>query len=212
MTTTPNDLSQSFTEVLGPTWTEDLPDLLPAPELPAPEPKAPPSPMRIVEALLFVGGPPLTVERALKIIRGLSAEQFAQAIDDLNRMYRLQNRPYTILPQGPGHVLSLRPKYLPLHEKLFGGVREARLSTAAVDVLALVAYRQPTTKPEIDSLRGAESAPILKQLVRRGLIHVIDRGDTHQKDVMYGTTPRFLEMFGLQSLDDLPKTQELDPG
>jgi segregation and condensation protein B len=211
MTPTPEDLSQSFTEVLGPAWTEDLPDLLPTPEPPADEPKAPPPPHRILEALLFVGGLPLTVERTLKIIRGFTAEQFAQAIDDLNRAYRLQNRPYTILPQGAGYILALRPKFLPLHEKLFGGVREARLSTAAIDVLALVAYRQPTTKSEVDSLRGAESAAVLKQLVRRGLIQVIDRGDTHQKDVMYGTTPRFLEMFGLQSLDDLPKTQEFAP-
>jgi segregation and condensation protein B len=210
MTPTSEDLSQSFTEVLGPTWTEDLPDFLPASEPPPEEPKAPPPPLRIVEALLFVGGPPLSVERAVKIIRGLSAEQFAQAVDDLNRAYRLQNRPYTILHQGSGYVLALRPKYLPLHEKLFGGVREARLSTAAVDVLALVAYRQPTTKPEIDSLRGAESAAILKQLVRRGLIQVTGRGDALHKDVMYGTTLRFLEMFGLQSLDDLPKTQEVE--
>lgn len=211
MTPTPEDLSQSFSEVLGPAWTEDLPDLLPSPEPPPAEPKAPPPPLRILEALFFVGGVPLTVERAMKIIRGLSADQFAQVIDDLNRAYRLQNRPYTILPQGAGHILTLRPKYLPLHEKIFGGVREARLSTSAIDVLALVAYRQPTTKPEIDSLRGAESAAVLKQLVRRGLIQVIDRGDTHHKDVMYGTTPRFLEMFGLQSLDDLPKTQDLGP-
>ena len=209
MNPTPDDLSQSFTEVLGPTWTEDLPDLLPSQE--PDEPVTPPSPLRIVEALLFVGGPPLTAARAMKIVRGLSDEQFQAILDELNRDYRRQNRPYAILHQGNGHVLALRPKYLPLHEKLFGGVREARLSNSAVDVLALVAYRQPTAKPEIDSLRGAESGPILKQLVRRGLIQIVDRGDTHQKDVMYGTTPRFLEMFSLQSLEDLPKTQEL-PG
>jgi len=211
MLPTPEDLSQSFNEVLGPIWTEDLTEFLPVPEAPPEQPKAPPPPLRILEALLFVGGLPLTIERAMKIIRGLSAEQFAQAIDDLNRAYRLQNRPYTILPQGAGYILTLRPRFLPLHEKLFGGAREARLSTSAIDVLALVAYRQPTTKPEIDSLRGAESAAVLKQLVRRGLIQVIDRGDIHQKDVMYGTTPRFLELFGLQSLDDLPKTQDLGP-
>lgn len=205
----PDDLSQSFTEVLGPAWTEELPDFIPAPEPQPAEAKAPPSPLRIVEALLFVGGPPLTAERATKILRGFSATQFTDAIDELNRLYRRQNRPYTILPQNAGFVLTLRPKYLPLHEKLLGGVREARLSTSAVDVLALVAYRQPTTKNEIDSLRGAESGPILKQLIRRGLVHVADRGDAHQKDVMYGTTPRFLEMFGLTSLDDLPKTQDL---
>lgn len=205
-----DDLSQSFAEVLGPAWTDELPDFLPVPETPPDEPPIPPAPVRIVEALLFVGGTPLTAERAMKILRGFTAEQFAQAIDDLNRDYRRQNRPYTILAQGSGYVLALRPKYLPLQEKLTGGVREARLSSPAVDVLALVAYRQPTTKSEVDSLRGAESGPILKQLIRRGLVHVVDRGDTHQKDVMYGTTPRFLELFNLQSLDDLPKTQDVD--
>jgi len=94
-------------------------------------------------------------------------------------------------------------------EKVFGGVREARLSTQAIDVLALVAYRQPATKVEIDSLRGAESASLLRQLVRRGLIQVMYRAEAERKEVSYGTTARFLEMFGLQSLDDLPKTQEL---
>jgi segregation and condensation protein B len=94
-------------------------------------------------------------------------------------------------------------------EKLYGGQREARLSTAAIDVLALVAYRQPATKAEIDSLRGADSAGLLRQLVRRGLIQVVYRADAAQREVSYGTTPRFLEWFGLQSLDDLPRTQDL---
>lgn len=209
MDPTSDDLSQSFSEVLGSTWAEELPGLLPSHE--PEEVSNPPAAIRIIEALLFVGGTPLTEPRVLKIVRGLSSAQFHDAIDELNRDYRRQNRPYAILPQGNGYALALRPKYLPLHEKIFGGVREARLSTAAVDVLALVAYRQPTTKAEIDSLRGAESGSILKQLVRRGLIQVAHRGDTHHKDVQYGTTARFLEMFGLQSLDDLPKTQEI-PG
>lgn len=222
MDPSPEDLSESFSEVLGPKWTEDLPNLLPAEaaseaptgastEATPEEPAVPPSATRIIEALLFVGGPALTLPRALKIVRGLTDEQFHAAVEELNRAYRVQNRPYVILPQDQGFVLALRPKYLPLHEKLYGGIREARLSTGAVDVLALVAYRQPTSKVEIDNLRGAESGGILKQLVRRGLIQVIGRGDSHHTEVLYGTTPRFLELFGLQSLDDLPKTQEL-PG
>ncbi len=94
-------------------------------------------------------------------------------------------------------------------EKLHGGVREARLSTAAVDVLALVAYRQPATKAEIDSLRGGESGALLRQLVRRGLIQVVYRGEASRKEVSYGTTARFLELFNLQSLEDLPRTRDL---
>jgi segregation and condensation protein B len=202
----PHDLGRSYAAALGGAWQLDLPEG----EVPAaPAQAAPTTPQRIVEALLFVGGEPLTVKRACDIVRGLTAEQFTQAIDDLNHAYRRQGRPYAIQPQGQGYVLELRPRYRGIAEKLLGGVREARLSTAAVDVLALVAYRQPATKAEVDSLRGAESGALLRQLVRRGLIQVVYRGDAEQKQVSYGTTPRFLEMFGLQSLDDLPRTQEL---
>ena len=103
----------------------------------------------------------------------------------------------------------LRPRFRPMVQKLYGGTQEARLSTAAVDVLALVAYRQPATKQEIDGLRGSDSGALLRQLVRRGLVAVVHRGDSAQREVTYGTTPRFLELFRLRSLDDLPQTQDL---
>jgi segregation and condensation protein B len=178
-------------------------------ETPLPTDTAPPSPVRIIEALLFIGGAPLTALRAGDVIRGLTPEQFGQAIDELTTTYRRQGRPYAVQPRGPGFVLALRPRYQNVVEKLHGGVREARLSTAAVDVLALVAYRQPVTKAEIDSLRGAESGALLRQLVRRGLIQVAYRGEASHKEVSYGTTARFLELFGLQNLDDLPRTRDL---
>lgn len=174
------------------------------------EPTASPPPeLRIIEALLFVGAMPLTAVRAGEIIRGLTPEQFRLAIDNLNREYRRQGRPYLILPQGPGYALQLRPRFHKVQQALLGGVREARLSPAAVDVLSLVAYRQPTTRQEIDSWRGADSASLLRQLIRHGLIMVVQRGAAGQREVQYGTTPRFLEVFGLQSLDDLPRTQDL---
>jgi segregation and condensation protein B len=76
-------------------------------------------------------------------------------------------------------------------------------------VLALVAYRQPATKQEVDSLRGYDSGSLLRQLVRRGLIAIVQRADAAQREVAYGTTPRFLELFGLTNLDDLPQTEDL---
>jgi segregation and condensation protein B len=170
---------------------------------------SPPSPLRIVEALLFIGGEPLKAETACTIIRGFTAEQFGQTIEALNRTYRDQGRPYAILPQGGGHVLTLRPRYRRIIEKLYGGVREARLSAAAIDTLAVVAYRQPVTKTEIDTVRGAESGTHLRQLVRRRLIAVVRRADAEQREVSYGTTDKFLTMFELGSLEDLPRTQDL---
>ena len=194
--TTDREPGATFGELLGQPHAEDAG-------------ATPPSPLRIVEALLFVGGSPLTAKRACEIVRGLTEDQLARSVGALNQAYRRQGRPYVILTHKDGYVLSLRPRFQAVVEKLFGGVREARLSTAAVDVLALVAYRQPATKAEVDSLRGAESGPLLRQLVRRGLIQVVYRADANQKEVSYGTTPRFLELFGLQSLDDLPRTHDL---
>jgi segregation and condensation protein B len=177
------------------------------PALPADE-AAPPPLERIVEALLFIGGAPLTAARAGEAVRGLTAEQFVEAVARLNRAYREQGRPYRILPREHGYELALRPAFRAVRDRLHGGAREARLSQPALDTLALVAYRQPVTRHEVDSLRGADSLALLRQLVRLGLVSV-QRGDPLQQEVCYGTTPRFLRLFGLRNLDDLPRLQEL---
>jgi segregation and condensation protein B len=225
----PEELGRSYAALLGEQgWELDVPRLdeasvppaepaaagLPtAPGPPETAESAPPPPLRILEAMLFLGGAPLTVERACEVLRGLTPAQLTQAIDSLNRSYRQQNRPYLIECQEKGYTLVLRPRFRPVVERLYGSMREARLSPAAVDVLSLVAYRQPATKQEIDSLRGAESGALLRQLVRRGLLAVVQRGEgapgVPPREVAYGTTARFLKLFGLRNLDDLPQTQDL---
>ena len=169
----------------------------------------PPPLLRIVEALLFVGGEPLTAERACSAVRGLTFPDFARAIDDLNNEYRKHNRPCFIESRSNGYMLTLRPRFGAIREKVFGASRQARLTTVALDVLALVAFRQPATKAEIDSLRGFDSGSVLRLLVKRGLITVAQRGDSVEREVAYGTTKRFLELFHLNSLDELPRTQDL---
>ena len=208
-----------------PAWEVDVepPEALPPPETPPAEipvpvaarpvgretrEEAPPPLLRILEAMLFVGGAPLTAVRACESIRGLTAEEFQQAVDSLNRAYRSQGRPYSIQLQDQGYVLALRPRFAAVREKLYGTVREARLSQAAIDVLALVAYRQAIARQEVESLRGADSGVVLRQLVRHGLI-ALQRGEGGDKEVRYATTQRFLELFRLRSLDDLPQTQDL---
>ena len=206
--TTPEDLGRTYAAMLGEVaWPVATPPDRPAPS--AEEPATPPPALRIIEALLFVGGAPLTAKRAREILRGLTEEHFDETITQLNNDYRRQARPYVIQPQGAGWVLTLRPRFRHVIEKLYGGVREARLSTAAIDVLALVAYRQPVTKPDVDTVRGADSGALLRQLVRRGLVQIMPIPGAKPKEVAYATTPRFLEMFNLQSLDDLPKTHDL---
>jgi segregation and condensation protein B len=228
---TPEELGRSYAALLGQqAWELDVSRLDEVPVPPtspgAPEPPAaapasqtaaeappPPPPLRILEAMLFLGGTPLTAERACEVLRGMTPGQVTGAIDSLNRSYRQQNRPYLIQSRDRGYVLVLRPRFRAVADRLYGSAREARLSPAAVDVLSLVAYRQPATKQEIDSLRGAESGALLRQLVRRGLLAVVQRGaqgpEGSHREVAYGTTPRFLKLFGLRSLDDLPQTQDL---
>jgi segregation and condensation protein B len=171
----------------------------------------PPPAERIVEAMLFVGGPPLTAEHARAAVRGLTAERLQEAVDVLNRAYRAQGRPYAVRQSGDGFTLAVKPTFRAVREKLFGGPREARLSQPALDVLALVAYRQPVAKAEIDAVRGADSGSVLRQLVRLGLVAVVRRGDAGRRDVAYGTTPRFLDLFGLTSPEDLPRLGDTQP-
>jgi segregation and condensation protein B len=198
------ELSRTYEQVLG------QPPRGPEGGRPAAgEPAAPPPLLRVVEALLFVGGAPLTAEGACAAVRGLTAEGFGQAAEALNRAYHAQGRPYRVQADAAGRALVLRSRFRPVVERLYGGQREARLSPAAVEALSLVAYRQPVTKQEVDALRGADSGSLLRQLVRRGLIAVVQRGATEHREVAYGTTPRFLELFQLRSLDDLPQTQDL---
>ena len=164
---------------------------------------------RIIEALLFVGGEPLTAERVGESVRGVTQGDFVSAIDGLNRTYRSEGRPYLIRAVQPGYELALRPRFFPLQEKLAGLSREARLSQAALDVLALIAYRQPITKKDVDSLRGMESGSLLRQLVRRGLLMVGESPEGGRREAVYRTTQRFVDLFQLNGLEDLPRTHDL---
>ncbi len=168
----------------------------------------PPPLPRIVEALLFVGGAPLSAARACEAVRGLTPERLAEIIDELNRDYRQQGRPYRIQASGPGYELALLPRFRSIRTRLYGSPREARLSPAALDVLALVAYRQPATRQEIEALRGADCGSPLRLLVRLGLV-AVQRREASSTEVCYSTTARFLNLFQLRSLDDLPRTQDL---
>jgi segregation and condensation protein B len=158
--------------------------------------------------MLFVGGHPLTVAAACSAVRGLTPERFQSAVDSLVHRYRRERRPYTVLPRDDGFALTILPAYRGLRERLFGGPREARLSQPALDVLSVVAYRQPIGKAEVDAIRGTDSGGVLRQLIRLGLIAVRHRGDAAGREVRYGTTPRFLNVFGLSSLDELPRLGE----
>jgi segregation and condensation protein B len=169
-------------------------------------------PRSILEAMLFVGNQsnePLTSAQAAELMRGVTPEEIPDLVDELNHRYMASGAPYQIVSQGAGYRLLLRPAFHSLRDKFYGRVREARLSQAAIDILAIVAYRQPVTADDISKVRGLPSSGILSQLVRRQLLR-IERPKGRKQPPQYYTTNRFLDLFGLESLEDLPQAEDVD--
>lgn len=170
------------------------------------------SPSSILEAILFVGTPdnaPLTNKEVATLMRGVRPQEIDDLVAELNKAYDEQGTPYTIVSDGPGYRLVLRDEYKTVANRFYGKTKDARLSQAAVDVLAVVAYNQPIGRKEIDDVRGKPSGALLTQLVRRELL-AVQRTDTKPRRTNYVTTERFLRVFGLENIDELPRSQELD--
>lgn len=171
----------------------------------------PVTPKTILEALLFVGHPqnrPLSPGQVAEVMRGVEAGELAHLVGELNQQYLESGRPYRIAFEDGGYRMRLLPEYDSLREGFFGKVRPVRLSQQALEVLAIVAYKQPITVKEVNQLRGRPSGSLLAQLVRRNLIEVVTRESEGKRVAQYRTTQRLLEVFGLQSLDDLPQLGE----
>jgi segregation and condensation protein B len=168
------------------------------------------SPQQVIEAVLVVGGGPVTARKFCSILRGSAdAAAVERSIDDLNDQYVAEGRPYEIRLGDGGYRLELRPEYEKLRHRVYGsGPREVRLSQDILEVLALVAYQQPISQQEIESHGKQNTGGLLRQLLRRDLV-TLQRGAGGRKDVKYATTPRFLTVFGLGNLDELPQPDDL---
>ncbi len=169
-------------------------------------------PTSILEAMLFVGNrgnQPLTAQQAAELMRGVQPNEIPGLVDGLNHRYETAGCPYQIVSDRSGYRMTLRTAFSALRDRFYGRIRDARLSQAAVDVLAIVSYRQPITAREIAQLRGRPSGRLLSQLVRRRLLQ-IQRPEGRRGLAQYHTAERFLELFGLQGLEDLPQSEDLD--
>ena len=165
---------------------------------------------QVIEGALFVGGEPLTTKKLCYLLRGdYDMDAVEAAIADLNQVYQSEERPYEIRLGEGGYRLAVRYEYEPIRNRVFGiGPREVKLSQDVLEVLALVAYRQPITPEEIEALGKSNPAPMLRQLLRRELVS-LRRDPENRKHVEYSTTRRFLSVFGLGSIDELPQADEL---
>jgi segregation and condensation protein B len=169
---------------------------------------------QVVEAALFVGGMPLTAKKLSSLFHTDHGFGFVECLlDELNKQYADEGRPYSITLGEGGYRLALLPDYEPVRNKVFGyGPKDVKLTQDALEVLSLVAYKQPITRSQMESLGKSNAGSVLRQLLQRELIR-IDRAHSppnpkSKNDPPYVTTPRFLSLFGLGSLNDLPVAED----
>jgi segregation and condensation protein B len=164
---------------------------------------------QIVEALLFASDAPLTAADIARADESLDEDMVEAAIQELRVEYDRTERAVQIFEIAGGYQLLTRPEYAPYLERFATVPQSGRLSGAALEVLAIIAYRQPIGRAEIEEIRGVGSSGVLRTLQDRGLIDVVGRSEALGRPLLYGTTARFLEHFGFRSLEDLPRPDEL---
>ena len=170
------------------------------------------SPRMIVEGMLFVGnseGVPLTNREMAASMRNVSPTEVDNLVVELNETYEQVGAPYEIVSAGAGYQMQIREQHDAVRQRFYGRVREAKLTPPAIEVLSIVAYRQPVTSEEVTRLRGSRSRWILNQLVRRGLLSIERPNGSPQKPT-YLTTLRFNHLFRIDSPRDLPSSADLD--
>jgi len=166
-------------------------------------------PHQIVEATLFASQTPLTVAELARADEGLDARAVREALQTLRERYEEAEHAFQVYQLGDGFQLLTRPEFAPYLERFDSVPRPPTLSRAALETLAIIAYRQPLGRIEIEDIRGVASTSVLRTLQDWELIDVVGRGDGLGRPLLYGTTPQFLDHFGFRSLDELPHPDDL---
>lgn len=166
-------------------------------------------PEQVVEATLFASEGPLTPADISRADEDLTPSRVEEAVRTLRGEYEDRERSFQIYQLGDGYQILTRPEYAPYLERFDSVPKSPGLSSAAVETLAIVAYRQPISRVEVEEIRGVSSSSVLNTLRDWELIRVVGRGEGLGRPLLYGTTERFLDHFGFQSLDDLPTPEDL---
>ncbi len=178
---------------------------------------------RIVEALLISAQKPLAVRELTNVIKSAGAEdeltpnefakvkeaEVAAALEQLKLEYLEQSRAFQLLERAEGWQLASEPQYARWVRQLFPAAKPARLSSPALETLAIIAYRQPITRADVEVVRGVAIESVLQTLMERGLVKIAGRAEIPGRPLLYETTQFFLEHFGLRNLDELPNAEEL---
>jgi segregation and condensation protein B len=165
--------------------------------------------VQIVEAILFASDAPLKAEEIARADESLDEDNVEAALRELSEQYAETDRAIQIKEVAEGYQLLTRPEFAPYLERFDTVPRPARLSGPALETLAIIAYRQPMGRVEIEYIRGVGSSGVIRTLQDRGLVDVVGRAEGIGRPLLYGTTSRFLEHFGFATLNDLPRPEEL---
>jgi len=164
---------------------------------------------RVLEAMLFAVEEPITVARLSDAIAGASASDVRGALLELQTQYHEEGRGFVLEQIAGGFQLLSRPEYAPYLEKLQKRQARGKFSGAALETLAIIAYRQPVGRADVEVIRGVQAGPLLRMLMEKGMIKIVGREEVIGRPYLYGTTRKFLERFGLRSLRDLPDGEQL---
>lgn len=171
----------------------------------------------IIEAIIFASDEPISENEIIKSIKAIdgeeieiSAEEVQKCVDELNSFYSENNLAFNIVSVANGFAHATKHEYAKYVGYISSEKSKRRLSQAALETLAIIAYKQPITKPEIESIRGVNSDYILAALLEKKLITIAGRSESVGRPLLYCTTDEFLKYFGLRNLNDLPKPREID--
>lgn len=163
---------------------------------------------RIIEALLFTSEKPLSVTQIREALEEIDVQEIKKAISQLQNEYRDSGRSFNITPVAGGYQISTDPAYAPWLKKLYRTSHTDKFSHPALETLAIIAYRQPITRHVVEDIRGVNVDGVLKTILEKSLVRISGRKKIPGRPFLYSTTRQFLEFFGLQSLEELPKLEE----
>jgi len=164
----------------------------------------------IIEAMLFVSDKPLFINEIKGVLEDFDASGIKDIISELSNEYRQTGRAFTLKEIAGGFQIVTDPVLSPWLKKLYKTSGADRLSGPSLETLAIIAYKQPATKPEIEAIRGVNVDGVLKTLIEKNLVKIGGRKETVGRPIFYGTTSEFLQYFGLNSLKELPKLEEFN--
>jgi segregation and condensation protein B len=164
----------------------------------------------ILEAILFASDEPVPVDRLADAAgEDVNVDQVREALRELVAEYDAGGRAFTVQEVAGGYQLFTRPEFSKYMKKLFRARSDAKFTQAALETLAIIAYKQPVTRAEIEDIRGVAAGDLVRTLMEKGLVRVTGRSELLGRALLYGTTKKFLQVFGLPSIKELPSDKQL---